>query len=135
MTFFNFLLFKSYMVKSGIQFHINACHPNIWKFLDVIKRKENLTQVKITQCLGGHPNIPQKKKYLDCNVRITNIVQNYAALPTLDYVWVRERFGQKLPEVKPRVISTKAFSNMLRASLLVGKIVCTRFRIFFHKRK
>ena len=70
----------------GIQFHINACHPNIWKFLDVIKREENLTRVKITQCLGGHPNVPQKKKYLDCNVRITNIVQNYAALPTLDYL-------------------------------------------------
>ena len=70
----------------GIQFHINACHPNIWKFLDVIKREENLTRVKITQCLGGHPNIPQKKKYRDCNVRIKNIVQNYAALPILDYL-------------------------------------------------
>ena len=28
---------------TGVQFHVNACHPNFWKFLNVIKNEENLT--------------------------------------------------------------------------------------------
>ena len=69
----------------GVQFNINACHPNLWKFLNVIKNEENLTRVKVTQCLGGH-QIPERKKYADCNTRIVNIVQTYPGLPTLDYI-------------------------------------------------
>ena len=69
----------------GVQFHINACHPNFWKFLDVIKSEENLTRVKIVQYLGGHPDVPQKKKYVDFNIRIANIVQNYPGLLTQVY--------------------------------------------------
>ena len=69
----------------GLQFHINACHPNIWKFLNVIKKEENLTRVKVNQCLGGIP-IPQKKKYADCNTRILNIIQLYPGMQTLQYL-------------------------------------------------
>lgn len=69
----------------GLQFHINTCHPNIWKFLNVLKKEESLTRVKVTQCLGGIP-IPEKKKYADCNTRIMNIVQNYPGMQHLDYL-------------------------------------------------
>ena len=69
----------------GLQFHINACHPNLWKFLNVIKSEENLTRVKVNQCLGGI-QIPVRKKYADCNTRIVNIVQIYPGMPTLDYL-------------------------------------------------
>ena len=69
----------------GLQFHINACHPNIWKFLNVLKKEENLTRVKVAQCLGGIP-IPEKKKYADCNTRIMNVVQLYPGMQSLDYL-------------------------------------------------
>ena len=69
----------------GIQSHINACHPNIWKFLNVIKKEENLTRVRITQVLGGH-QFPERKKYKDVNTRIVNIVQSYPRLQNLDYL-------------------------------------------------
>ena len=39
----------------------------------------------MTQCLGGH-QIPERKKYADCNARVVNIVNNYPGLPTLDYL-------------------------------------------------
>ena len=68
----------------GLQFHINGCHPNIWKFLDVLKREESLTKVKVTQCLGGIPS--PEKKYLDCNERIVNVVQLYPGMQSLDYL-------------------------------------------------
>ena len=51
----------------------------------VIKNEENLTRVKVIQCLGGH-QIPDRKKYADCNTRIMNIVQYYPALLTLEYL-------------------------------------------------
>ena len=69
----------------GLQFHINACHPNIWKFLNVIKREESLTKVKVNQCLGGIP-VPENKRYADCNTRIVNIVQNYPGMQSLEYL-------------------------------------------------
>ena len=67
----------------GYQYHINACHPNFWKFLHVMKREENLTRVSIARSLGGHPPAPQQRKHFDCNTRIVNIVQNYPGMPTM----------------------------------------------------
>ena len=37
---------------TGIQSNINACHPNFWKFLDVLKGSENMTRISIAQSLG-----------------------------------------------------------------------------------
>ena len=68
-----------------LQFHINAYHPNIWKFLNVIKREESLTKVKANQCLGEIP-VPGNKRYADCNTHIVNIVQNYPGMQSLDYL-------------------------------------------------
>ena len=45
---------------NGLQANINACHPNLWKFLDVLKQEENLSGVKLTQCLAGIPQ-PERK--------------------------------------------------------------------------
>ena len=71
----------------GIQFPINACHPNFWKFLDVLKREENSTRVGITQCLGGHPDPPRKKTIsmsmpidVDCNERIYSMSSRFIAV-------------------------------------------------------
>ena len=34
---------------NGVQKHVNACHPNFWKFLDVLKKEENLSRIKLNQ--------------------------------------------------------------------------------------
>ena len=44
----------------GFQCHINASHPNFWRFLNVLKSEQNLTRVKVAQCLGDIP-IPERK--------------------------------------------------------------------------
>ena len=46
---------------------------------------ENLSRIKLNQCLGGIP-VPERKKYADCNTRIVNIVQMYPGMPVLDYL-------------------------------------------------
>ena len=70
---------------NGLQAHINACHPSLWKFLNVMKREENLSRVKLTQCLGGIPQ-EENKRYKDMNEQIMNIVDDYPGTPILDYL-------------------------------------------------
>ena len=53
--------------------------------MDVLKEEENLSRVKLNQCLGGIP-VSVRKKYADCNTRIVNIVQMYPGMPTLEYL-------------------------------------------------
>ena len=69
----------------GLQSLVTSCHPNFWRFINIIIKEESLTQVKINQCLGGIQD-PERKKYKNCNANIVNIVQNYPALQTIDYL-------------------------------------------------
>ena len=39
--------------------------------------KKKLTQVNIAQARAGHQPEPQRRRYLDSNQRIKNIVQDY----------------------------------------------------------
>ena len=53
--------------------------------MNVIKREENLSRVKLTQCLGGIPQ-EENKRYKDMNEQIMNIVDDYPGTPILDYL-------------------------------------------------
>ena len=61
----------------NFQASVGAYHPNFWKFIDISKREQNLTQVSIAHAPAGHQPEPQRRRYLDSNQRIKNIVQDY----------------------------------------------------------
>ena len=48
-------------------------HPNIWKFVNVLKNEESLIRAEYQQLLGGHPPPPPKKTYADSAARGHNI--------------------------------------------------------------
>lgn len=69
-----------------MQANITSFHPNIWKFLEVLKREQALTSVTINQVLAGHPAPPTRKRYQDLTGRIANIVQDYENRHVLDFL-------------------------------------------------
>ena len=60
-----------------MQSAVGACHPNLWRFLNVLKREYGLMNIVIDQSLGGHATETSRKKYRDSNARIYNIVADY----------------------------------------------------------
>ena len=61
----------------SFQASVGGCHPNFWKFIDILKREQNLAQVHIAQARAGHQPEPQRRRYQDSNQRILNIVQDF----------------------------------------------------------
>ena len=66
--------------------NVGAYHPNFWKFIDILKREQNLIQVNIAQARAGHQPEPQRRRYLDSNQRIKNIVQDYHNRDIMQYL-------------------------------------------------
>jgi hypothetical protein len=64
-----------------------ACHhPNIWKFLEFLKKEQNFNEILIEQYLAGaEPNI-QKKKYRDSAKRLHRLVSNFDGNVILEYL-------------------------------------------------
>ena len=71
----------------SFQANVGAYHPNFWKFIDILKREQNLTQVNTAQAQAGHQPEPQRRRYLDSNQRIKNIVQDYHNRDIMQYLW------------------------------------------------
>ena len=70
----------------SFQANVGAYHPNFWKFIDILKGEQNLTQVNIAQARAGHQPEPQRRRYLDSNQRIKNIVQDYHNRDIMQYL-------------------------------------------------
>ena len=68
-----------------MQANKTSFHSNIWKFLQVLKSEQALTNVTIDQMRAGHAEPPLRKQCRDANERITTIVQKFANRLTLDY--------------------------------------------------
>lgn len=69
-----------------LQSSVSSHHPNIWKFLDVLRREQDLNNLQIAQLVGGHAPEPQRKKYKASNERIVNIVRDFSNRSLLDYM-------------------------------------------------
>ena len=68
------------------QANVVAYHPNLWKFIDILKREQSLNHVNISQARAGHQPQPQRRRYQDSNRRIKNIVQDYHNMDRLQYL-------------------------------------------------
>ena len=69
-------------MQSGVSCH----HPNIWRFLQILKREQSLNNVNVNQLLGGHMPQAPKKKYKDCATRIVNIVADFENRDIKNYI-------------------------------------------------
>ena len=54
--------------------------------MDILKREQNLAQVRIAQARAGHQPEPQRRRYQDSNQRILNIVQDFDNRDIIDYL-------------------------------------------------
>ena len=70
----------------AFQANVSACHPTIYRFLDILKREESMARVSILQALGGHPPPPVRRRYVDCNERILRIVDNFPNMTPMRYL-------------------------------------------------
>ena len=70
----------------SFQGHVSSCHPNFWKFLQVLKNEESVIRVDIMQQLGGHVDPPRRARYVDCNTRIVRIVDDYPNRELIPYL-------------------------------------------------
>ena len=68
------------------QANIGAYHPNVWKFIDILKQEQSLNHVNISEARAGHQPEPQRRRYQDSNRRIKNIVQDYHNRDRLQYL-------------------------------------------------
>src|SRR6218665_2067729 len=69
-----------------MQSAVAAHHPNLWRFLTVLRREHSLVNTVIAQRLGGHPSQPARKKYHDCTERIINIVNEFPNRDPCEYL-------------------------------------------------
>ena len=69
-----------------MQSAVSACHPSIWKLIDVLRRDHALCAVSIAQAVGGHTPEPRRKKYVQCERRIANIVRDFGSRNVLDFL-------------------------------------------------
>lgn len=63
----------------GFQRNVGCTAPNLWFFLDCLKKEQSLTEMKIAQAQGGTTLTRVSKKHADCNKRIRFIVENYSS--------------------------------------------------------
>ena len=97
------------------QANVGAYHPNVWKFIDILKREQSLNHVNISQARAGHQPEPQRRRYQDSNRRIKNIVQHgqhgqiaVSPWPRPQHQYVKRRFFLKTTKL-PALCHPKRF--------------------------
>ena len=65
---------------------MRCSNPTIWKFLDVLKKEQNLTDVKVAQHLSRQQPPKRAKKWADYDDRLRRIVTDYDSYDLLDFL-------------------------------------------------
>ncbi|KAB0790553.1 hypothetical protein PPYR_15049 [Photinus pyralis] len=68
----------------AFEHQVSANHPNIWKFIDCLKREQSLHELQIEQLLSGQTD--KKKKYRDAALRLQKVVEKFDDTNILDYL-------------------------------------------------
>ncbi|KAL4142125.1 hypothetical protein QTP88_004642 [Uroleucon formosanum] len=72
---------------NGFAHLLSAQHPSIYKFINGLRRQQNLTEIKISQSIVGNPNTPNKKnKTVSWAERVKKIVADYHNREFEDYL-------------------------------------------------
>ncbi|XP_042221586.1 uncharacterized protein LOC121866058 [Homarus americanus] len=69
-----------------MQANITSFHPNIWKFLEVLKREQTLTNITINQTIAGDPAPPKRKRYQDSTAIIATVEHDLENRHVLNFV-------------------------------------------------
>ncbi|XP_042212508.1 uncharacterized protein LOC121875325 [Homarus americanus] len=69
-----------------MQANITSFHPNIWKFLEVLKMEQALTSIAINQMIAEDPAPPKRKRYQDSTATIATIVEDFENHHVLDFL-------------------------------------------------
>ena len=65
---------------------VSAQRPNIWNFLDVLKKEQGITNVTLNQIVGGRAPPPQRRKYQENAQRVLTVVRDFNNLDLLDFL-------------------------------------------------
>ena len=49
------------------QANVGAYHPNVWKFINILKQEQSLNHVNISQARASHQPESQHRRYQDSN--------------------------------------------------------------------
>lgn len=52
-------------------------NPTIWRFIESLKKDEDITRVKMISCRSGLPAAPKKRKDAEIDAAIKNVVLEY----------------------------------------------------------
>ena len=69
-----------------MQAAVTAHHPNFWRFLDVIRKQQAITNLVLHQAEAGAEAAQQRRKYQATARRILTVVQDYHNRPILDFL-------------------------------------------------
>lgn len=70
----------------GFQAACGTLFPNIYRFIDALKRQQSMHNFEITQMVAGMPRNQPNKKYAAISTRIRGIVQDYENRNIIDYL-------------------------------------------------
>ena len=64
----------------------SGSHPTFWVYFRQLQKSETLDRAAIVQAEAGHPPPRQRRRYVDNNRRILNIVDDYPNREQLQYL-------------------------------------------------
>lgn len=70
----------------SFQGHLPSCHPNLWKFVKILKKEEACIRASILLHQDGYPLPAQRRRDANCKVRILRIVDDYPNQQLIDYL-------------------------------------------------
>ena len=65
---------------------VSSHHPNLWEFLDVIKKEQCLNNAITAQAMAGHVPPPPRQQYVTTARRIVQIVEDFNNCPMLEFL-------------------------------------------------
>jgi hypothetical protein len=70
----------------AIQSMMGMSHPTIWKFISGLRKMQNKRDGELEQLVAGNPAIGMRRRYKDFNIRIGNVVRDYANRTTTEFL-------------------------------------------------